>query len=396
MDELEKYHRVYAKIDLDSIFHNVKMLKSNISKDSTVTAVIKADGYGHGAIPIAKVIDELVSSYAVATIQEAINLREHGIVKPIHIIGYTHKSMFEEAIRHQIRLTIYDQETADELSEVAKILELTAYVHLKIDTGMNRIGFKDNQESIETIKRIVDLDNLNIEGIFTHFCAADSLNKQSANTQLARFNTFINELKECGIHIPIIHCSNSAGIIDLPEADFTNVRAGISIYGLYPSEEVNREQVKLIPALSLKSHIIQVKKVDSGIGVGYGSTYITKNETIIATIPVGYGDGYPRKLSNKGYVLIKGQRAPVIGRVCMDQIMVDITLLNDIKKGDEVTLIGVDEKECITVEELAQLADTFNYEFICDLGKRIPRVYIKDKKIVGMKDYFHDLYNIKI
>lgn len=396
MEVLEEYYRGYAKIDLDAIYDNIKALKNNISKDVTVTAVIKSDGYGHGAVPIAKTVDNLVSAYAVATIHEAINLREHGIHKPIYILGFTHESMFEEAIKQNIRLTVYDGETAEIISKTAESINKTADIHIKTDTGMSRIGFKDNSESIEIIKRISKLPGINIEGIYTHFSAADEKNKHSVHIQLKRFINFIDNLKKENINIPIIHCANSAGVIDLPENSFSTVRAGIAIYGLYPSEDVNKETVKLKPALSLKSHIIQLKWVDKGTGIGYGSTYITDRETHVATIPIGYGDGYPRSLSNKGNVLINGERARIIGRVCMDQFMVDVTHLKNVENGDVVTLVGTDGNEVITVEELSEQAGTFNYEFVCDIGKRIPRIYFRNDKIVCIKDYFHDTYLVNM
>lgn len=395
MNYLEKYYRVYAGVDLDAILHNIKMLKANLNETAKVTAVIKADGYGHGAVPIAKAIDNLVSSYAVATIYEALNLKKHHITKPIFIIGYTHDSMFGEAIAHDIRLTVYEEQTAQRINQVAKSLGKTAKIHIKLDTGMSRIGFKDNQDAVNCIQRISVLEHLQIEGIFTHFCASDSKNKDSANTQLNRFTNFNAKLKENGIHIPVIHCANSACIIDLPNTSFDTVRAGIALYGLYPSDEVNKDNVLLQQAISLKSHIIQIKSVEPNTGIGYGSTFITNRETIVATIPVGYGDGYPRNLSNKGYVTIKGQKAPIIGRVCMDQFMVDITDLKEIENGDVVTLLGQDGDQMITVEELAALAGTFNYEFVCDLGKRIPRVYFKNQEVVCEKDYYYDLYEVK-
>ncbi|WP_073993282.1 alanine racemase [Parasporobacterium paucivorans] len=391
---MEKYYRVYAGINLDAVYDNVSALKKTISPNTTITAVIKADGYGHGAIPVAKTIDGLVASYAVATINEAISLREHGIDKPVYILGHTHHSMYEEAILNDIDLTIFDEKTAYGIDRRAGGLNKAAKIQIKLDTGMSRIGFKDNEESLNSIIGISRLKNIRIDGIFTHFSAADESDKTSVNSQLDRFKAFILKLEEAGINIPTTHCSNSACILDLSDINFTTVRPGIAIYGLYPSDEVMKEKVVLKPALYMKSHIVQLKSVEPGTGVSYGSTFIADKETKVATIPIGYGDGYPRSLSNKGHVLIRGCKAPIIGRVCMDQIMVDVTGIMDVAEDDEVTIIGRDNEEIITVELLAELAGTFNYEFVCDIGKRVPRVYFRHDRIVCTKDYFHDKYDI--
>lgn len=392
MIDLKKYFRVYAEIDLDSICHNLIQMQRNISKDTGIIAVIKADGYGHGAVPIAKTIDSYVSGFAVATIEEAINLREHSIQKPIYILGFTHDDAFEDMILNDIRPAIFQYQTAQSISTIAQKLGRKAKVHIKLDTGMSRIGFNDTDESLAQIEKISNLPGLDIEGIFTHFAASDSADKKSAMLQLARFLSFITKLENHNIMIPIKHCSNSAGIIEMPQANMDRVRAGISIYGLYPSEEVSKDIITLKPALALKSHIIFIKELEAGVGISYGSTYVTDKRTRVATIPVGYADGYPRNLSNKGYILIRGNKAPILGRVCMDQFMVDITDIPEAEEGDEVTLIGKDGDLQITVEELSELAGTFNYEFVCNLSKRIPRVYWKNNQVIGTKDYFHDNY----
>lgn len=285
-------------------------------------------------------------------------------------------------------MPIYTYETAKRLSEVASKLERVAKVHIKIDTGMNRLGATDTDDTIEMIKDIWLLPNLQIEGIFTHFIAADESDKGKSKNQLERFRGFLHKLEINEIEIPIKHCSNSAGTIDIPEANFNLVRTGLSLYGLYPSDDVQKERIKLIPALELKSHIVYLKEVEEGNGISYGSTYITTKKTRVATIPVGYGDGYPRYLSNKGYVLVRGQKALILGRVCMDQFMVDVSHIEGVKEGDVVTLIGEDSGQKITVEELAEMGEnTFNYEFLCGLGKRIPRVYFDKEEIIGIKDY---------
>lgn len=397
MDGLEKYYRVYVTINLDAVYNNVVNLKKNLKPDTGVIAVIKTDGYGHGAIPIAYTIDPLVDAYAVATIDEAENLRNHKITKPIYILGYTHSSQYDRAVRNDIRLTVYNYEDAACFDKCSEQAGRTGRIHLKVDTGMSRIGFPDTQESVETVKKIAELKHLEIEGIFTHFATADEKDKTKTILQFQRFRDFLERLEKEGIHIPVKHCSNSAAMMELPEANMDSVRAGIAMYGLYPSGEVDKTKAELIPALELKSHIIHVKELEPGVEIGYGGTYITGKKTMVATIPVGYGDGYRRSLSNRGYVLIHGQRAPILGRVCMDQFMADVSHIEDARTGDVVTLIGRDGDDGITAEEVAQMAgETFNYEIVCDLGKRIPRVFCRDGKIVCMKDYFDDKYDVNM
>lgn len=389
----EKYYRVYAEIDLDAVYKNALNLKGNTSEGTGFTAIIKTDGYGHGAVPIALKIMELTDSFGVATIDEAMNLIKHGITKPIYIIGFTHKSRISDAVNNKIRITVYDFELAKDISDYATPDNM-AYIHLKIDTGMNRLGFQADDETIEIIKKIAKLPNLIIEGIFTHFACADEIDKKFSMEQLEKFKYIINKLEDVGINIPIKHTSNSAAIIDIQEANFSTVRAGISLYGIYPSEDVDKKNVKLCPAMTLKSHIIHLKEIDKGCGISYGSTYITDRKTKVATIPVGYGDGYPRSLSNIGYVLIGGTRAKIMGRICMDQFMVDVTDIRNVKNGDEVILVGNQGNESITIDELSKISNRFSYEFVCDLGKRIPRVYLDQGKVLCIKDYFYDEYKM--
>ena len=393
MESIDKYYRAYAGINLDNIYANMQELKNNTAAGTQMVAVIIADGYGHGAVPVAKTIDDMVAAYAVATIDEALNLRRHNITKPIYILGFIYEHRVKDAILNDIRMSVFDKKMAVFISETAKELGKKAYIHIKVDTGMSRIGFMASDMSADIVKEISELPDIEVEGIFTHFASSDSSDKKMANSQLKLFNDFIVKLEDRGVSIKLKHCANSAGIIDMPGADMTEVRAGIALYGMYPSDEVNKKAVMLRPALELKSHVIFVKKVPAGTGISYGSTYVTTADTEVATIPVGYGDGYPRNLSNKGYVLINGKKCKILGRVCMDQFMVDVTGMY-VHEGDVVTLIGKDGSECITVEELAELAGTFNYEFVCDLGKRIPRVYYRNGRVVCMKDYFIDEYEM--
>ena len=393
MESIDKYYRAYASINLDNIYANMKALKDNTAAGTQMVAVVKTDGYGHGAIPVSEAIEELVAAYAVATIDEALNLRRHNITKPIYILGFIYEHRIKDAIINDIRMSVFDIEMAKAISQTAVELNKNAYVHIKVDTGMSRIGFATNDASVNDICIIEKLPNVEVEGIFTHFTASDSADKEKALKQLDDFNKFNDRLAKNGVDIKIKHCSNSAGIIDMPMANMNEVRAGIALYGMYPSDEVDKNAVILKPALELKSHVVFVKTLPAGVGISYGSTYITNKETKVATIPLGYGDGYPRNLSNKGYVIIKGKKCPILGRVCMDQFMVDVTDM-DVCKGDEVTLIGTDGEKTITVEEMAELAGTFNYEFVCNLGKRIPRVYYRAGKVVSTKDYFIDEYEM--
>lgn len=387
---MKTYSRVYAKIDLDAIAYNMEQMKQNIRPETKVMAVIKADGYGHGAVQIAEMMERwnYIWGFAVATLDEAVVLRTEGIQKPILVLGCVFPDQYMDMLKHEIRMNIYTEEMAESISRMAAREGKTAYMHIKLDTGMSRLGFGINEQSAETIKRISKMPNVNMEGIFTHFTKADEKDKSFTKKQIQEFVWMTERLKEKNVRFTYEHCSNSAGIIDVPEANFDIVRAGISTYGLYPSEEVDKTNVKLKPALALKSHVAFVKEIESGTPVSYGGTFVAKEKMKIATIPVGYADGYPRSLSNKGYVLIRGKKAPILGRVCMDQFMVDVTQIEGVSFGDKVTMIGKDGNEILPVEVLSELSGRFNYEFVCDLGKRIPRVYVRDGKIAEQVDYF--------
>ena len=387
---MKTYSRVYAKIDLDAIAYNMEQMKQNIRPETKVMAVIKADGYGHGAVQIAEMMERwnYIWGFAVATLDEAVVLRTEGIQKPILVLGCVFPDQYMEMLKHEIRMNIYTEEMAESISRMAAREGKTAYMHIKLDTGMSRLGFGINEQSAETIKRISKMPNVNMEGIFTHFTKADEKDKSFTKKQIQEFVWMTERLKEKNVRFTYEHCSNSAGIIDVPEANFDIVRAGISTYGLYPSEEVDKTNVKLKPALALKSHVAFVKEIESGTPVSYGGTFVAKEKMKIATIPVGYADGYPRSLSNKGYVLIRGKKAPILGRVCMDQFMVDVTQIEGVSFGDKVTMIGKDGNEILPVEVLSELSGRLNYEFVCDLGKRIPRVYVRDGKIAEQVDYF--------
>lgn len=385
---MNEYYRVHAVIDLDAICHNIKEVKRVIGPDVKVMPVIKADGYGHGAVPIAKALNEIgVDAFAVAIIEEGITLRKNGITQPIVILGYTSEYQYSSLIQYEIQPTVFCYEMAESLSKIAAALGQNAKIHIKLDTGMNRIGFKPTRESLEIVKKISKLPNIKIEGIFTHFACVDEADKTSAKKQKAEYDKFIGWLSEEGIEIPVKHVSNSASIIDMKDWRMDMVRSGIITYGLYPSEEVSKDVLDLRPAMSLKTHIVYIKEVGPGEGVSYNHTFVTKRNTKIATIPVGYADGYPRALSSKGRVLIRGQYAPIIGRICMDQFMVDVTDIPDVSVMDEVTLVGVDGENRISVEEVANGAGSFNYEFVCGVSKRVPRVYMQNGKIKEAIEY---------
>ena len=388
MESFTKYTRVYAPVDLDAIAFNMESMRGNIRKETGMIGVVKTDAYGHGAVAVAEAIDPYVGGYAVATAEEALQLRRHGIKKPILILGVTHPSHYRELIEQEIRPAIFTLEQAKPLSELAVAMKKTAKLHLALDTGMHRIGMMADESGADLAAAIAKLPGLEMEGLFTHFYRADETDKQTSEKQLDRYLHFVKLLSERGIEIPVKHCSNSAGIIDLPQANLNYVRAGITVYGLYPSDEVKKNKVPLKPAMGLKSFVTYVKEIGSGEEVSYGGTYVTKRTTRVATIPVGYGDGYPRSLSNRGYVLICGKRAPILGRVCMDQFMVDVTDIPGVGVDTPVTLIGKDGSEKITVERLAELCGGFHYEMVCDIGKRVPRVYYRGGKVVGTKDCF--------
>ncbi|MBP3603753.1 MAG: alanine racemase [Lachnospiraceae bacterium] len=385
---MEKHKRVYAHIDLDAVKENVVNMSKNIDEETKIIGVIKTDAYGHGAIAIARELEEMecMFGFAVATAEEAMELRIAGIQKPILILGYTFPGCYEELIAQDVRITVFRRDTLKELADAVKHLAQKgvyrkALVHIKVDTGMSRIGIMPDEDGLSFVKEAYETEGMEVEGIFTHFARADEIDKTFVNMQLNVFREFVTKAETfTGKRIPIKHCSNSAGIIELPEANMDAVRAGITLYGLWPSDEVRRDVMPLKPVLSLYSHIVFCKEIQPGTAVSYGGTYVADKKVRVATIPVGYGDGYPRALSNIGYVLICGKKAPILGRVCMDQFMVDVTDIPDAKEGERVTLIGSDGEECITMEQLGDLSGRFNYELACDLGKRVPRVFDKDGK----------------
>ncbi|MCM1136424.1 MAG: alanine racemase [Clostridium sp.] len=380
----DKFERVYAEVNLDAIRNNVQYMREKNSPEAKIIAVVKADGYGHGAIPIAKMLEgsAFLYGFAVATAEEAFELRQAGIKKPILILGYVFPAYYEELIEQGIHMTVFREDTLEELSEAyeslyKKGIQRKAKVHIKVDTGMGRIGISPDGSGLSFVEKAFAARGVEVEGIFTHFARADEADKTNAKAQLASFQNFLSVImSRTGREIPLKHCSNSAGILELPEANMDAVRAGIILYGLWPSEQIKREGVLLAPALSLYSRIVYVKEIAAGTAVSYGGTFTAEGKMRIATVPVGYADGYARGLSNKGYVLIHGKKAGILGRVCMDQFMVDVTEIPEAAPGDKVTLIGKDGGEEIAMEQLGELSGRFNYEFACCIGKRVPRVYV--------------------
>lgn len=379
-----QYKRGYVEVNLDYIIDNLKSMKKHIKKDTKILAVIKTDGYGHGGIPIAKNIEDLdfLFGFAVATAEEAFELRDAGIYKPILVLSYTFPYAYERFVAEDIRVTVFKKDMLTALSEIALKAGKTAKVHIKIDTGMGRIGVQPDAEGEDFVKTALDTPGIEVEGIYSHFACADEADLTSAKGQLDSFNRFVSKIEqETCVSIPIHHCANSAGILALPDANMNLVRAGITLYGLMPSQEVNTGDVELKPVLSLHSHVVYIKTIKKGQTVSYGSKFVALKETRVATIPLGYGDGYPRSLSSKGYVLICGKRAPILGRICMDQFMVDITNIPEAVEGDKVTLIGENGCQIISADMLGEMSGRFNYELVCDLNQRLPRVYIREGKI---------------
>jgi len=377
--------RTWAEISLDAIEHNVNAVKACFTERTKLMCVIKADGYGHGAIALAEFLADKCDYFAVAILEEALALRRAGVTKPILLLGYTSPSQYEAALQAGVSLTIFCAEDAAKLSEIAERMGKRAAAHIKIDTGMSRIGFSDTEESAAQIAEIAALPGIEIEGIFTHFARADEADKASYQEQLSRFEAFLANEQIAEIRSrAICHCCNSAAAME-STAHFGMVRFGIALYGLYPSDEVNKNNLPLQPAMSWNTRVAHLKTVPPGTGVSYGHTFVTARETRVATLPIGYADGYPRALSNQGQVLIRGQFAPIIGRVCMDQCMADVTDIPEVQQGEEVILLGKSGAHEITMEEIGAMSASFNYETACRVGHRVPRVYVYQGDVVGVR-----------
>lgn len=379
--------QVWAEIDLDAAKFNIRNIKKIVG-NKEVIAVVKADAYGHGAIDLAPIfINNGASKLAVAIITEALELINNNIKAPIMILGYTPLEYGNILIKDDIEQTVYDLEYAKELSEIALSLGKKAKIHIAIDTGMGRIGLLPREESIKIIEEISTLKGISIEGLFTHFATSDEEDKEYSYEQFSKLKDFASKLKERGINIPLKHASNSGAIVDLPETYLDGVRAGIILYGYYPSEQVNKENLDLRNVMTVKTRVCHVKELDKDMYVSYGRTFKTNRKSIIATLPIGYGDGYSRLLSGKAKVIINGKLVSVVGRICMDQCMIDVTDAGEVKVGDEVIILGNDGKLKFNADDMAEAMGTINYEVLCMIKQRIPRIYIKNGKVVNVRNY---------
>ena len=378
-----------VKIDLDAISDNIDAIREKAGVP--VMAVIKADAYGHGAVQVARLLQDKCAFFCVSSILEAMELRQAGLTTPILILGHTPADAFPTAIREGIRPTIYRMEDAVALSKAARFVNLPARFHFAVDTGMSRIGFQVTPAEADVCARIAALPGLVAEGLFSHFATADCADLTRARRQAERFAEFDAMLRQRGVEIPLRHLNNSAGLMNF-KTPYEMVRSGIITYGMYPSDEVDPGLLRLRPALKWLSRVTHVKTLPAGREISYGGTYVTKADTVVATIPVGYADGYRRNLSGKFYVLIRGKKAPILGRICMDQMMVDVTGIPGVRVGDRVTLVGTDGDETITMEEISAMADSFNYEFVCGISRRVPRQYVRGGKTIRSVHYLLDAF----
>lgn len=371
-EEIER-QRVYAKISRSALCHNMEVMRDSLPAGMRMAAVVKADGYGHGAAAVADAINPYVSFFCVATAEEALALRKHGVQKPVLILGPVSDAAYEDLVRAEVRPSIFTEAQAEALSHAAAKLGCKAAFHLAVDTGMHRIGLCPDAEGVLLAERIAAYPKLDFEGMFTHFYRADEWSQETTALQEQCFRDFRAALRERGLSPRICHIANSAGILNLRGTEYDMVRAGISIYGIYPAAEMEHP-LALEPVLSLHSTVTYVKEVPAGAAISYGGTYVAERPMRVATVAVGYGDGYPRSLSNKGEVLIHGKRCPILGRICMDQLMADVSRVPEAEVGSTVTLIGRDGEDFITLEELAERSGRFHYEFLCCLNQRVPRI----------------------
>lgn len=380
--------RTEAAIDLNAVEYNYINTRNKLPKGVKILCVVKADAYGHGAVEISKMLDDKADFFGVACIEEAVELKKAGIKKPVLVLGYVFTGAYDIAVKYDIRIPVFSYESAKALSDEAVRQNKTVPFHFCIDTGMSRIGFQVNEESADICKKITQLPNIEVEGLFSHFATADEENLDKSIAQQNKFDRFVDMLKKRDIEIPIKHLNNSAGIMNF-EKHYDMCRMGIILYGLYPSHEVNKSLLSVKPVMSWLSHISHLKTLEAGREISYGGTYVTTKSTVVATIPVGYADGYPRSLSNIGKVIINGKYAPILGRVCMDQFMVDVTNIDDIKIGTKVTLVGKDGDARLTMEEVSEAAGSFNYELPCRISRRVPRTFYKNGKMIEYTNYMY-------
>lgn len=388
MKMLKQFRSCWAEIDLNAIEYNITAIKSLLDSKTKLTAVIKADAYGHGSIQIAhSAVNSGADILAVSALDEALELRQAQILAPIFILGYSEPSYAPYIVAYDISQTIYNYDMAKALSDAAVKQNKLAHIHIKVDTGMGRIGFLPNEESYDEIVKILSLPNLHFEGLFTHFSCADEKDINYTKKQFEFFMQTVNNLKNLGFEPDYLHSANSAATLRFPDYHLDLVRAGIILYGIFPSTESMQTKIKLRPAMSVKTKVSNIKYLKKGESISYGRNYITTKEMKIATISIGYADGYPRKLSNQAKVLIKEQYAPVVGNICMDQCMVDATEIEDIAIGDEVVVFGRQGKKEIGVDEIACYLETISYEVLCDIGRRIPRIYVRDGQVESVVNY---------
>ena len=382
------YFRTQAKIYLDAVEYNYNNTRAKLPQGCKLLGVIKADAYGHGAIELARFLENKCDFFGVACIEEAIELKKADIKTPVLILGYVAPAFYDLVVKYDIRIPVFSYDTAKALSDEAVKLGKTVPFHFCIDTGMSRIGFQVNEESADVCKKICALPNIEAEGLFSHFATADETDLTKALAQREKYKVFVEMLENRGIQIPIKHLNNSAGIMNFDEY-FDMCRMGIILYGLYPSEEVDKSLLDIKPVMSWLTHISHIKTLEAGREVSYGGTFKTTEPRVIATIPVGYADGYPRCLSNKGRVIINGQYAPIVGRVCMDQFMVDVTDVDGAELDSTVTLVGKDGDAELSMEEVSNSAYSFNYELPCRVARRVPRTYYKDGEFVKATNYMY-------
>lgn len=382
--------RTWTEVSLNAIEHNFNEIKNKVG-NRKICCVVKADGYGHGAVELSKEYEKLGADFlAVSNIDEGKELRENGVTLPIVILGYTPAVNATELVNNNLSQAVYSLDYAKMLNENCRKLNKKVKIHIKLDTGMSRIGFmcqefSRDDYSVREIKEACELEHLQLEGLFTHFCVSDEgeEGREFTNEQYKNFNIVLDKLKEIGINPPIVHCSNSGAIEDYPGTYCDMVRAGIILYGLSPSGKLNG-RLNLIPAMTLKTSVAYVKYIEKGATISYGRTYEAQKKMKIATVPIGYADGFIRKYANDGYMMIKGKKAPIVGRVCMDQTMLDVTDIEDVKIGDEVIVFGDGSGDSSTADTLALSADTINYEIVCLISKRVPRVFVKDGKVIDI------------
>lgn len=375
----EAIRPVWVEVNLSNADYNIKQIKEKVGADKDIIGVIKADGYGHGSVKMAEVLRANgVKSFAVATLRECIVLREAGAMEEIIMLGLTPDMYADTIVKYNITPVVNSYENAKAFSDAAESHGAEIRGLVAIDTGMGRIGYlTDDENAVEDIRKIQELPNFAIKGLFSHFATADAADKTFAKLQEERYNAFAEKLKEAGIKIPMKTFANSASIMEIPSVYFDAVRPGIILYGCYPSNEVDKNQLSIKPVMSVKANIVHIKRVPAGFSCGYGRKFIAERDSVIGTIALGYADGYPRPYSAQAKVIVNGKFAPIAGNICMDQCMIDLTDVPDVKVGDEVIIMGTDGKNTILADDIAEATGTINYEIVCAFGQRLPKVYVK-------------------